>query len=81
MRSLAVVRMMELPDGSPGVKIEASDEFMELEPVERATFFNAALQLCAVALDAIINDNPDYEDEIMDQIDAMEIQPSKKGMN
>lgn len=81
MCDLAVIRMLELPNGLPGVKLEASDAFMELEPLERATMINAALQLCAAALSAIIEDNPDDADDIMDRIGAMEIEPNNKVTN
>lgn len=81
MRDLAVIRMLELPSGLPGVKLEASPAFMELEPIERVTLINAALQLCAAAMNAIIEDNPDDADEIMDRIGAMEIEPNKQVTN
>lgn len=81
MKDLALVRMLELPSGAPGVKLEASPEFMGLEPIERATLLNAALQLCAAAINAVIDDNPDDADDIMDRIGAMEIEANRMVTN
>lgn len=81
MRDLALIRMLELASGAPGVKLEASSEFMELEPIERATLLNAALQLCAAAINAVIDDNPDDAEDIMDRIGAMEIEANRMVTN
>lgn len=77
----AVIRMMELSNGQPGVKLETTDAFMELPPIERATFLNAALQLCAMAIGAVIDDHPDEEDEITDRLEAMAIEAQARVTN
>jgi uncharacterized protein Yka (UPF0111/DUF47 family) len=73
--------MLELASGAPGVKLEASPEFMGLEPIERATLLNAALQLCTAAINAVIDDNPDDAEDIMDRIGTMEIEANRMVTN
>lgn len=81
MQEVAVIRMMMMPDGSPGVQLKAEDGFMDLEPIDRATLLNAALHLCVAAINAIADDNPDEADEIMDRLESMSIHPNSRVTN
>lgn len=73
MKKYAVINLMQTNEGKPGVKIEAEPAFMDLEPIERATLMNAALHLCVMAINAILDDNPDDADEIMERLGDMGI--------
>lgn len=67
--------------GNPGVKINASDEFLSLPPVERVGLIMAAIKLCSAAVTAIILDCPDDEEEIKDLIQAVDIEPESGMLN
>ena len=73
MKRYAIIKMMQTQAGMPGVKLEAEQAFMDLEPIERATLLNAASHLCDMAISAILEDYPDEADEILERLEMMEI--------
>jgi len=78
LKELASIRMMQLANGQPGVKLESTKEFMDLEPIDRATLINAALQLCVMAINAIADDHPEDADDIMERLESMVIEANRK---
>lgn len=68
------IELINVEEG-PSVRFEATDYFMEMSPLDRATFFMAAAQLCALALDLICEDHPEYEEQIIEREASMLIQP------
>lgn len=75
---LARIDILRLEKGStPGVKLTALQEFLDMSPVHRAVMISAVIHLCGAALEAIINDNPDDADEIHKVLGQMSIEPSE----
>lgn len=81
MQELAVIRMIILGNGSPGVQLRSEQAFMDLKPIDRATLLNAALHLCVAAINAIADDHPEEADEIMDRLEEMSIDAVQRTMN
>lgn len=81
MQEMAVIRMLMLDNGAPGVQLHSDKAFMELEPIERATLLNAALHLCVAAINAIADDHPEDAEEIMDRLEEMSISPNPRVTN
>lgn len=81
MQEMAVIRMLMLDNGSPGVQLHSEQAFMKLEPIERATLLNAALHLCVAAINAIAEDHPEDAEEIMDRLEEMSISPNPRVTN
>ena len=81
MQELAVIRMIILDNGSPGVQLRSEQKFMDLKPIDRATLLNAALHLCVAAINAIADDHPEEADEIMDRLEEMSIDAVQRTMN
>jgi len=81
MRQMASVDMLLNSKDEPGVKITASNDFMELEPIQRVSLLVAAVQLCGVAISAIITDNPDDELDIRELLESVEIRPLEHDLN
>ena len=81
MKKYAVINLMQTKTGMPSVKIDAEQCFMDLEPLERATLLHAAAQLCGIAIGAIIQDNPDDEDEIIERLEIMELDAQREVAN
>ena len=77
MKEIASVAMLITDKGNPGVKINASDDFMELAPVERVGLMMAAIKLCSAGITAIILDHPDDAEEIKELIQAVDIEPER----
>jgi hypothetical protein len=59
----------------PSVRFDATDYFMRMSPLDRATYFMAAVQLCELAIDLICEDHPEYEEQIIEREASMLIQP------
>lgn len=81
MQEMAVIRMLMLDNGNPGVQLHTEKAFMALEPIERATLLNAALHLCVAAINAIADDHPDEAEEIMDRLEEMSISANPRVTN
>jgi len=81
MRAVASVQMLITDKDNPGVRISASDEFMEMPAVQRVSLLVAAVQLCGAAIGAIVGDNPDEEIEIRELLEAVAIQPEDQALN
>lgn len=81
MKEMAVIRMLVLDNGNPGVQLHTEKAFMALEPIERATMLNAALHLCVAAINAITEDHPDDADDIMDRLEEMSIEAMNRVTN
>jgi hypothetical protein len=73
--------MILTAQGNPGVQLEAEEDFMELEPLERATLLNAAVHLCVAAINAIADDYPEDAEDIMERLEEMSIAPSRERAN
>lgn len=81
MREIANISMMILPNGEPGVKLSAGDDFLDVSPLARVTLLIAAVQLCGAAIVAICEDNPDDAIDIEEMMDCMSIIPSVQSVN
>jgi hypothetical protein len=78
---IAVINMMEMPGGEPGVQFSASPEFLALGPVEKSMYIAAVLQLCGMAMSAICDDHPDVADEIMERFGSVDLELASRRMN
>ena len=81
MREMASVEMLLNQNDQPGVRISATDEFMELLPIQRVGLLIAAIQLCGVAISAVVSDNPDDEIEIRELLESVAISPMQQDLN
>ena len=71
---IASIDMISLSDSQTGVKLNTSDAFMDMPPCHRAVLIAAVMQLCAAAIEAIMNDYPDERDEIRSHLDALTLE-------
>lgn len=75
MDELARVNMYIAQDGTPYVQFQSSDNFKTATPLTQAVMANAAAQMCAAIIEAIIQHNPADREQIMQHIDCATIAP------
>lgn len=78
---IAMINMLEMPGGEPGVMFSATPEFLALGPVEKCLYIAAVLQLCGMAMSAICDDHPDVADEIIERFGRIDLEPASRKMN
>lgn len=76
VKEVASISLIILPDGKPGVKINAGPDFVEAGTLEKVSLLCAAIQLCGAAISAIYNDNPGEVEAIADLMASMTIMPT-----
>ena len=78
---IASINIMLLPGGQTGVQLNAQSGFMEMSPVHRAVLVASVIQLCAAAIEAIIEDHPEDRDEIRHHLNALTLEPRIQTVN
>ncbi len=78
---IATLEILQLALGQPGVRLCASDEFLDIPPPYRAVLLAAVIQVCEAAIEAICQDHPDDEDEIRETLSAVMVEPSTGRLN
>lgn len=78
---VATIEILRFQSGQPGVRLCASDEFMDVSPVDRAILIAAAIQVCGAAIEAICQDYPNDQDEIREKLSAVMIEPQSRHLN
>lgn len=78
---VATIEVLKLSSGQPGVRLSASEEFMEVSPVDRAILIAAVIQVCGAAIEAICHDHPNDQDEIREKLSAVMIEPQTRHLN
>lgn len=75
MQEYARVNLLLNTDGTPCVQFESSERFASMEPLEKVTMVNAALQICGMIIQALMADHPDEADAMAARLDAMSLYP------
>lgn len=81
VQEVATIGLMLLPNGEPGVRFNGTHEFGEAPTVVRVALLIAAIQLCAAAITAICDDNPDDSPDVDALMNAITIMPSNQSVN
>lgn len=81
MKTVATVEMIVTDKDLPGVRIQATEEFLDMEPIERVSLLIAAVKLCGAAISAVVADNPEYESEIWEYLDVATLHPDDQALN
>ena len=78
---IAHIDIMSIMGGGTGVRLTSGDEFKNLPPVARAVLMAAAIQLCGLAIEAILEDHPEDQEEIRGILSAVSIEQKTQVMN
>lgn len=73
MYECAQVAIYIADDGKPVVQLVGGPLFVNLAPLGKAVAVSAAKQLCAMIIDAIVEQNPDSSQEILDTLKTLEL--------
>lgn len=73
--NLAGIVFFEGDNGIPQIRVNASDAFKAMSPIERAVYFSSAAQLAMICLQSLIHDNPADADMIRDMVASSTIEP------
>lgn len=73
---IGAIEFMLGPGGIPLIGLTLSDYFHEMSPPDRVQFLIAASQVAFRYSQQIAEENPDFEEEIIDLIQNIELEPS-----
>lgn len=74
---IAAIEFMTGPGGLPMIGITATDHFYALPPPERVQYLIAATQVALRVAQQIAYENLEFEDEIIDMLQNIELEPTK----
>lgn len=81
LEPIGSIEFFETEDGLPLVRLGVGDDFTSLDPLEQIGFLLSASHVSMAAARQISTENPDLEDEIMDLIENLEIEPMVQKLN